>query len=70
MTAMQWRTRPSAILQIDDLYEAWCVDEAIADYAARIRRGEKPVPFEDAQKPKNNLDLIRQIKEAQRNRGI
>lgn len=68
--ATQWRTRPSEILQIDDLYEAWCVDEAIADYAARLRRGEKPLSDEEAQKPKNNLDLIKRIREEQRKYGV
>lgn len=46
------------------------MDEAMADYAARIRRGEKPISFEDAQKPKNNLELIRRIHEEQRKHGI
>ena len=61
--AMMYRVRPSSLLAIDDPYAAWCLDEAVEEYALRISRGETPRPKPGADgEPGNNLELIRQIK--------
>ena len=57
--ALKYRVRPSALLNEEDPYTAWCIDE-------RIRHGETPRPEGADEKPKNNLELIRRIREAQR----
>ena len=61
--AMMYRVRPSSLLAIDDAYAAWCLDEAVEEYALRISRGETPRPKPGADgEPGNNRELIRQIK--------
>lgn len=35
------RTRASALMGIEDSYVAWCVDEAVALVALRLRRGDR-----------------------------
>ena len=66
MMSQTYRTPPSRLLGIDDPYEAWGLDEAVADYTLRIAAGAVPKseqPEDD--RPKNNLDLIARIKAAQ-----
>lgn len=61
--ALMYRVRPSSLMAIDDPYTAWCLDEAVAEYALRIDHGETPRPEPGADdKPTDNLELIRQIK--------
>lgn len=61
--AQLYKTRPSRLLTIDDPYEAWCLDEAIADYTGRIRTGSEPrapgKPTEPV--PGSNAALLRQL---------
>ena len=64
--ALKYRVRPSALLNEEDPYTAWCIDEAVDCYDERIRHGETPRPEGADEKPKNNLELIRRIREAQR----
>lgn len=55
--ARMYRTRPSQILAVDGLYEAWCLDQAIALYEMRLKNRDKlrPAATED------NEALIREI---------
>ena len=64
--ALKYRVRPSALLNEEHPYTAWCIDEAVDCYDERIRHGETPRPEGADEKPKNNLELIRRIREAQR----
>lgn len=62
MLAETYRTPPSQLLRIEDTYAAWCLDEAVADYIARLREGQRPRAA-DADKPEGNLELIRRLRE-------
>jgi hypothetical protein len=44
MMAATFLARPSQILNLDDPYEAWCLDEAVCDYLARLRAGQRLRP--------------------------
>lgn len=35
--------RPSKMMDIEDAYTAYCLDEAIAYISMRIRKGDKPI---------------------------
>lgn len=37
-----YKKKPSNLLNIDDPYVAYCIDEAIAEYIFNIRDGKKP----------------------------
>jgi hypothetical protein len=39
-----YKAKPSEIVRVDDPFEAWCLDQAIAIYTARIRRKDKLRP--------------------------
>jgi hypothetical protein len=69
LTARQWRTRPSELLDIDDPYVAYCVDEACAYIAEQTDRKKKPAfpkPEKDGQAAKGgawttNSDLVEDL---------
>ena len=51
------RTRASALMGIEDSYVAWCVDEAVALVALRLRRGDRlKIP-----KTKDNQALLKKL---------
>ena len=51
------RTRASALMGIEDSYVAWCVDEAVALVALRLRRGDRlAIP-----KTKDNHALLKKL---------
>lgn len=51
------RTRASALMGIEDSYVAWCVDEAVALVAMRLRRGDRlKIP-----KTKDNHALLKKL---------
>jgi hypothetical protein len=50
---------PSRLAGLDDFYEAYCLDEAILDYTARLRAGQKLRP----PKATDNRGLIKAMKE-------
>lgn len=52
-----YQARPSEIIGVTDLYEAYCIDEAIADFTVRIRRKEKLKP----EKTNDNSELIAKL---------
>ena len=55
--ATAYNTPPSRLLGIRDQYAAYCLDEAIAEYIARIRAGHKLRP----PKTTDNNELIRKM---------
>ncbi len=52
--AATYAARPSGIVKLDDPYEAWCLDEAVCEYLARLRAGQRLKP----PKPADNRALI------------
>ena len=51
------RTRARALMGIEDSYVAWCVDEAVALVAMRLRRGDRlKIP-----KTKDNHALLKKL---------
>lgn len=62
---MRWKTRPSALMALDDPYAAYCADEACAYIAAQIERKRSPRPRPkdaDAQAERTgNAGLIEQL---------
>ncbi len=60
--AKTFRTRPSKLAGIKDDYVAWCIDQAIAEYIARIRAGHKLRPPETS----DNAVLIRKMSRKKR----
>ena len=60
MLALTYRTRPSEAMQIDDVYEAYCLDAAIAEYIRRLKNGERP--REKMEKTGDNHALIARIR--------
>lgn len=47
-------------MQIDDVYEAYCLDAAIAEYIRRMKNGERP--REKMEKTGDNHALIARIR--------
>lgn len=41
MMSREMHSRPSELMHLEDTLEAWCVDEAIAFYAALLRQGRR-----------------------------
>ena len=54
MTAVKWRIRPSMLLEIDDCYTAYCLDEACA-YIGRQLEDEKEPRFKSKHKSFRDL---------------
>jgi hypothetical protein len=52
--ATAYHTPPSKLIRLRDPYSAYCLDEAIADYAGRIQSGQKLKPAKTA----DNRQLI------------
>ena len=52
--ATAYAAPPSRLIGLDDPYAAYCLDEAICDYMARLREGQKLRPM----KAPNNRALI------------
>ena len=42
--ATAYHAPPSRLIGLEDPYEAYCLDEAVCDYIARLRGGEKLRP--------------------------
>lgn len=55
--AQTYSAAPSRLAGIEDPYEAYCLDEAIADYIGRIRAKQKLRP----PKSSDNAELIRKM---------
>ena len=56
--AQTYSERPSRILNIEDEYFAYCLDEAVADIISALRRKRKLRPKVKAD---NNRELIAQL---------
>jgi len=55
--AQLYQTPPSKLTGIEDSYEAYCLDEAIADYIGRIREKQRLKP----PKTTDNRKLIEEM---------
>jgi hypothetical protein len=42
MTAVRWQIRPSLLLEIDDVYTAYCFDEACAYFVRQLEDDKEP----------------------------
>jgi hypothetical protein len=52
--AAAFHVAPSSLLKLSDPYEAYCLDEAVCDYIARLSAGQKLRPL----KTNDNQALI------------
>ena len=60
--AKLYRERPSIILGIEDVYTAFCLDEACVYITSKIKNGEEPVfKVKDKNKPKPHYSSLRDM---------
>ena len=64
--AKLYKTRPSSLIDVEDDYIAYCIDEAVAGYAYRIGAGAKPRNPAQIDKPQDNNALIRAMNDNKR----
>lgn len=59
MQARRWQTRPSELLGIEDVYVAYCLDEAVLEFAAHIESELNNVKVKG-----DNQDILAKRREA------
>ena len=58
----RYAQRPSQLLEIDDPYAAYCLDEALMYILCRIEQdGRLPRKIEKMTEPDSNLETVRQL---------